>query len=260
MARNPVLRYLRSPDAIRPKSRLRRGSKLDPYTAHIDRRMGEGLENCVVLLRELRELGYDGSYTILSEYVSPRRRRRQPAATMRFETGPGEQAQVDWGSLPYINEDGKQRRVWVFVMRRSRPLPIIEGRRTAMKVLVCGGRDYSDMTTLRRTLDRLHAEHGFTTLIHGAARGADSLAGQWARHTGISVQEFPARWREHDRNCGYSCRRNSYCRRAGFRRNEAMLHHGRPDLVVAFPGGSGTQGMVDLARGASVETIVISKP
>ena len=78
--------------------------------------MGEGLENCVVLLRELRELGYDGSYTILSEYVRPRRRLRQPEVTMRFETGPGEQAQVDWGSLPYIGEDGKQRRVWVFVM------------------------------------------------------------------------------------------------------------------------------------------------
>ena len=35
---------------------------------------------------------------------------------MRFETGLGEQAQVDWGSLSYIGADGKQRRVWVFVM------------------------------------------------------------------------------------------------------------------------------------------------
>ena len=35
---------------------------------------------------------------------------------MRFETAPGEQAQVDWGSLPYVGEDGKRRRVWVFVM------------------------------------------------------------------------------------------------------------------------------------------------
>ena len=35
---------------------------------------------------------------------------------MRFETAPGEQAQVDWGSLPYVGEDGKLRRVWVFVM------------------------------------------------------------------------------------------------------------------------------------------------
>ena len=35
---------------------------------------------------------------------------------MRFETAAGEQAQVDWGSLPYVGEDGKLRRVWVFMM------------------------------------------------------------------------------------------------------------------------------------------------
>ena len=69
-----------------------------------------------MLLRELRARGYQGSYTILVEYVRPRRRGRQPEATMRFETAPGEQAQVDWGSLPYVGEDGKRRRVWVFVM------------------------------------------------------------------------------------------------------------------------------------------------
>ena len=69
-----------------------------------------------MLLRELRALGYQGSYTILVEYVRPRRRGHQPEATMRYETAPGEQAQVDWGSLPYVGEDGKRRRVWVFVM------------------------------------------------------------------------------------------------------------------------------------------------
>ena len=55
----------------------------------------EGLENCVVLHWELRALGYDGGYFILKSFVSPKRRRRQPDATMRFETAPGEQAQVD---------------------------------------------------------------------------------------------------------------------------------------------------------------------
>ena len=61
LARNTVRRYLKSPEAMRPKARPRRGSKLDSYAEHIDRRMAEGLENCVVLLRELRELGYEGS-------------------------------------------------------------------------------------------------------------------------------------------------------------------------------------------------------
>ena len=116
LARDTVLRYLTSPEAMLPKPRPPRGSRLDPHTEHIDRRLAEGLENCVVLLRELRARRYRGSCTILVEYVRPRRRGRQPEATMRFETAPGEQAQVDWGSLPYAGEDGKRHRVRVFVM------------------------------------------------------------------------------------------------------------------------------------------------
>ena len=101
---------------MRPKPRPRRGSKLDPYAEHIDRRMAEGLENCRVLDREVSALGHQGSYSTVVQYVRPHRQRKQPEATMRFETAPGEQAQVDWGSLAYLGEDGKNRRVWVFVM------------------------------------------------------------------------------------------------------------------------------------------------
>ena len=114
--RNSVRKYLRSAEVPRAKPRPRRPSKLDGYTEYIDGRLSEGLENCVVLLRELRARGYTGGYTILKDYVQPRRRRRQPVATVRFETGPGEQPQVDWGSLAYVAEDGRKRRVWAFVM------------------------------------------------------------------------------------------------------------------------------------------------
>ena len=100
-----------------PTRRKRRASKLDPYTEYIDRRIAEGLENCVVLRRELRDLGYQGGYSILKAYVSPRRRQlRPPQATVRFETAPGEQAQVDWGSFSYVGEKGRKHRVWAFVM------------------------------------------------------------------------------------------------------------------------------------------------
>ena len=116
VSRNSVRKYLRSPGVPVAKARPRRGSKLDPYKEHIDLRLSEGLENCVVLMREVRELGYEGGYTIVKEYVQPRRRPRQPKATVRFETGPGEQAQVDWGSFSYVGEDGRKRRMWGFVM------------------------------------------------------------------------------------------------------------------------------------------------
>ena len=76
----------------------------------MDRRLDEGLENCVVLHRELKALGYEGGYSILKSYVSPRRGRRQPDAAMRFETAPGDQAQVDWGSMAYLDQDGRKHR------------------------------------------------------------------------------------------------------------------------------------------------------
>ena len=72
IARNTVRRYLRTPEAMRPKPRAPRGSKLDPYMEYIDGRMGEGLENCRVMQRELRALGYDGSYTILADLTHGR--------------------------------------------------------------------------------------------------------------------------------------------------------------------------------------------
>ena len=116
IARNTVRRYLKLPEAIRAKPRPHRASKLDAYTEYVDRWLSEGLENCVVLHRDLRTLGYDGGYSILKSCVSPRRRRRQPEATVRFETAPGEQVQVDWGSLAYLDQDGRKHRIWVFVM------------------------------------------------------------------------------------------------------------------------------------------------
>lgn len=118
ISRNTVRRYLRDPDgALARKPRPRCPSKLDPYKEYIMHRLGEGVDNCVVLLREIRQQGYTGGYTILKDFVRPFRRRVAASqSTMRFETAPGEQAQVDWGSFAYRTADGKERRVWAFVM------------------------------------------------------------------------------------------------------------------------------------------------
>ena len=117
VSRNTVRRYLRDPDeALTRKPRAKRPSKLEPYTEYIMRRLAEGVDNCVVLLRELRQQGYTGGYTILKDFVQPLRRQAPRRETMRFETLPGEQAQVDFGSFAYRTADGKERRVWAFVM------------------------------------------------------------------------------------------------------------------------------------------------
>ena len=97
LSRNSVRKYLRADEIPKPKPRPRRGSKLDPFMEHLEGRLAAGMQNCVVLLRELRALGYTGSYTLLKEHVHPVRRPAPVAATVRFETAPGEQAQVDFG-------------------------------------------------------------------------------------------------------------------------------------------------------------------
>ncbi len=79
IARNTVWRYLKDLEAVMPKPRRRRASKLDPFIEYMDRRLSEGLENCVVLWRELQGLGYQGGYSLVKTYVSPRRRRGQVA-------------------------------------------------------------------------------------------------------------------------------------------------------------------------------------
>ena len=108
ISRATVRKYARSPEVPKPKARAKRGSKLDAYKEYIDVRVSEGLENCVVLLRELRQLGYEGGYSTLKDYAHPRRRPRQPKATVRFETASGEQAQVDWGVFNYIRRGRTQ--------------------------------------------------------------------------------------------------------------------------------------------------------
>ncbi len=67
VSRNSVRKYLRSPQVPRARPRPPRGSKLDPFKEYLRQRLGDGLDNCVVLLRELRARGYTGGYSILKE-------------------------------------------------------------------------------------------------------------------------------------------------------------------------------------------------
>jgi transposase len=74
----------------------RRGSRLDPYRADIDRLLAEDVWNAVVIFRELQAKGYTGRLSILRDYIRPKRALRVRRATVRFETPPGRQLQSDW--------------------------------------------------------------------------------------------------------------------------------------------------------------------
>lgn len=78
--------------------RRRRAHSLDPYESFLRARAPEVGYNAAVLLREVRALGYEGSYPVLARFIRSWRAPVEPLATPRFETEPGKQAQVDWGS------------------------------------------------------------------------------------------------------------------------------------------------------------------
>lgn len=112
-----------------------------------------------------------------------------------------------------------------------------------MKVLVTGGRNFSDRVLLFKSLDEIHTEYGFDTLIHGGAKGADSLSGEWAKTKDIKVLVFPADWKR-------------YGKSAGMIRNKQMINE-LPNLVIAFPGGKGTANMVRIAEKSEIKVIII---
>jgi transposase len=74
-------------------------SKLEPYKPKIDQLLAENVWNANVILREIQSEGYSGGYTILRQYIQPKRVMRPSRATVRFETGPGQQMQSDWGEI-----------------------------------------------------------------------------------------------------------------------------------------------------------------
>jgi hypothetical protein len=114
-----------------------------------------------------------------------------------------------------------------------------------MRVLVCGGRYFNERGLLTSVMDELHAASPITAIIHGAAGGADTLARDWAVSRGIHAAAFPAEWK-------------AFHEAAGPIRNAYMLVAGKPELVVAFPGGRGTSDMVAKARKAGVDVREVS--
>lgn len=133
-----------------------------------------------------------------------------------------------------------------------------------MRVLVCGGRTYGERVilsgpdaepdreraqiekaTLYAVLSKFHAEAKIDVLIEGGAKGADKWAALWAKDKGVATESYEADWGAHGTF-------------AGPMRNKIMLEEGRPDLVIAFPGGSGTRDMVRKARKAGVDVVEIA--
>lgn len=116
------------------------------------------------------------------------------------------------------------------------------------RILVCGGRDFFDKEFVNRYLDSIKSKLSpDAIIIDGEAKGADTLAYEWAKSRGYKSLRFPAKW--DDLNHPEAIIKinkfgKEYNVNAGFIRNKQMLDEGQPDLVIAFPGGNGTENMI----------------
>lgn len=116
-----------------------------------------------------------------------------------------------------------------------------------LRLLICGDRDWVDggfiLATLTPHKDKI------ATVIHGAARGADTKAAEAAEALGIPVIAYPAAW-------------SQVGRAAGPLRNCRMLYEGKPDFVLAFHdnigNSSGTADMLYLACQARIPRCIVS--
>ena len=115
------------------------------------------------------------------------------------------------------------------------------------RVLVCGGRSYDDRTRFFHFMDRVletirgtgETPRRDVVIIHGAARGADTLADDYAREQELRVIRYPADW-------------NTHKKAAGPIRNKLMLTDGQPHVIIAFKGGNGTADMIRQGKKAGV--------
>jgi len=112
--------------------------------------------------------------------------------------------------------------------------------KTGLRVLICGGRQYTEIIDVWNIMKIIVQEYGQPALvIHGDAKGADKLGGRVAAMLKIPVQVFPADWDRHGK-------------KAGRLRNIRMAVEAQPDLILAFhmdiEASKGTKHMLEVAR------------
>ena len=105
------------------------------------------------------------------------------------------------------------------------------------KLIVAGGRDYTDYSHLSRVLiamaDVDFADYG-VSIVSGMAKGADALGVRFAKEHNVKLYEFPANW-----NQGRS---------AGFKRNERMGQFADGLLAFWDSESKGTAHMIETMR------------
>ena len=110
-----VKKYL---DGYVPKKRrtVKKKSKLDEYKNIIETKMEIGCSS-MAIFKYIQKEGYKGSYSLVADYALKHKKEELKKATMRYETSPGLQAQVDWKeSIKMTSRSGQIYEVNIFLM------------------------------------------------------------------------------------------------------------------------------------------------
>lgn len=110
-------------------------------------------------------------------------------------------------------------------------------------VAVTGGRDFDNWKLVDRVLSEIHATRQIDILVHGGCSGADEISNAWAVSNLVQTAVFRVTERMWSR----------IGRSAGPSRNLLMLECTHPNLLVAFPGGDGTNGCVRIGNRLKIE-------
>ena len=111
-------RYAESPQEPEYTLSEPKPTKMDPYKQIVDEWLEEAPYSALRILEKLREMGFNGGYSIVKAYVSSRKMDLNEKATVRFETMPGKQGQMDCGFFEdhLVYEDGKWKKLYCFLI------------------------------------------------------------------------------------------------------------------------------------------------
>jgi transposase len=111
IARRTAQKYLDEPNPPRP--RWPRPSLLDPFHEEIERLLQiDPTASAVVIRQRLEAQGFQGSLSLLRQYLRQVRAHKTPKPTIRFETPPGRQCQIDWGHFGALTYGNTARKLY----------------------------------------------------------------------------------------------------------------------------------------------------
>lgn len=90
--------------------------KLDPFKEYVKSRLDKYPLSAVRIFDEIKPQGYQGKISILRDFMKTLRKESSYDAVMRFETAPGQQAQIDWGEFGTMEVGGGQEKLHGFHM------------------------------------------------------------------------------------------------------------------------------------------------